>query len=289
MAKAASKKNISSMQVLKTLQVLLQGNYAMNELLEIMNANEKEPIFNNSVLSKYINTCRYCGIEIPKIHNKYFVSSMPFGLDLTLRDQELLANIQNVVRNTMTKRYNDIFDGLIEKINRFSNKKIIRVEKNSYNFTMEVFERAIAEKRKVKLMLRNHTECEGIPLGIVENNGRTFFNMFYKNRERIVDIDRLSGIEVLNQKFFHNYSEQCVVFKLTGGLAQRYTLRENEQLISPFDGNCIVVSNRGENKEMLFSRLLRYDKDCEIINPKSYRVEMRQIITEALSNYGVNM
>lgn len=286
MTKAATKKNISSMQVLKTLQVLLQGNYTMNELLTIMNANEKEPIFNNSVLSKYINTCRYCGIEIPKIHNKYFVSSMPFGLNLTVREQELLDNIQSIVRNTMTKKYNKLFDNLIEKINRFSNKKIMRVEKDSFNFTIEVFERAISEKRKVKLMLKNHTECEGIPLGIVENSGRTFFNMFYKNRERIIDIDRLSGIEILNQKYFHNYSELCVVYKLTGGLAQRYTLRDNEQLMAPFDGECIVVSNRGENKAMLFSRLLRYDKDCEILNPKSYRQEMQQIIVEALGNYG---
>ena len=69
--KLSQKKNLSSMQVIKTLQILLQGDYTMNELIEQLNANESEPIFNNSVVSKYINTCRYCGIEIPKIHNKY--------------------------------------------------------------------------------------------------------------------------------------------------------------------------------------------------------------------------
>ena len=68
--KLSQKKNLSSMQVIKTLQILLQGDYTMNELIEQLNANESEPIFNNSVVSKYINTCRYCGIEIPKIHNK---------------------------------------------------------------------------------------------------------------------------------------------------------------------------------------------------------------------------
>ena len=71
--KLSQKKNLSSMQVIKTLQILLQGDYTMNELIEQLNANESEPIFNNSVVSKYINTCRYCGIEIPKIHNKYKV------------------------------------------------------------------------------------------------------------------------------------------------------------------------------------------------------------------------
>ena len=76
--KLSQKKNLSSMQVIKTLQILLQGDYTMNELIEQLNANESEPIFNNSVVSKYINTCRYCGIEIPKIHNKYFVTYSKF-------------------------------------------------------------------------------------------------------------------------------------------------------------------------------------------------------------------
>ena len=70
----ALKRNQSSMQVLKTLLLLLQDNYTMSELVEQLNLNEKEPIFNNSVVSKYINTCRFCGIEILKIHNKYYVT-----------------------------------------------------------------------------------------------------------------------------------------------------------------------------------------------------------------------
>ena len=40
MSKLSNKKNISSMQVLKTLQVLLQGNYTMQELVSILNENE---------------------------------------------------------------------------------------------------------------------------------------------------------------------------------------------------------------------------------------------------------
>ena len=62
------KRNVSGMQVIKTLQTLLEDNYTMQELITRLNENEKEPIFNHSVISKYINTCRYCGIDIPKIH-----------------------------------------------------------------------------------------------------------------------------------------------------------------------------------------------------------------------------
>ena len=45
------------MQVLKTLQVLLQGNFTMQELIERLNKSEEEPVFNNSVISKYPHNC----------------------------------------------------------------------------------------------------------------------------------------------------------------------------------------------------------------------------------------
>ena len=63
MIKESLKKNLSSMQVLKTLQVLLEGNFTMQELIKKLNQNEETPVFNNSVISKYINTCRFCGHE----------------------------------------------------------------------------------------------------------------------------------------------------------------------------------------------------------------------------------
>ena len=286
MAKLSNKKNISSMQVLKTLQVLLQGNYTMQELVSILNENENEPLFNNSVISKYINTCRYCGIDIPKIHNKYFVASMPFGLELDVKDTDLLERLQNIIRQEMSKKNNKIFDGFIEKINRFSNKKISRVEKATYQISVEMFERAIKEKRKIRLMFKNKAIWDCIPLNIAENKGKNFFHVLANGYEKMVDTERVSGIEVLSDKFVKNYSEQMVVFELKTPLAQRYSLRENERLIKPFDGQSITVSNHGEGKEILLSRLLRYDDKCEIINPKIYREEMKEIIDSALRNYG---
>ena len=80
----AQKTNTSSIQVIKTLKVLLQGDYTMQELIEILNKNESDAIFNNSVISKYINTCRFCEFDIPKIHNKYYVAKIPFkALDIS--------------------------------------------------------------------------------------------------------------------------------------------------------------------------------------------------------------
>ena len=285
MSKLSIKKNLSSMQVLKTLQVLLQGNFTMQELIEKLNKNEPEPIFNNSVISKYINTCRYCGIDIPKIHNKYFVASMPFGLELTNEDIDLIENLQNIVKTEMSDKNNKVFDEFVEKINRYSNKKIARVEKDCSPATVELFENAVRDRRKIKLMFKNRQEMVCIPLKMVENKGKTFFNVFFKNRERMIASERISGIQALSDKFVGSFNDTAVIFELSGELATRYTIRENEQLIAN-DGDTITISNRGENKEILFARLLRYDDKCKIITPKSYREEMAHIIDSALQNYG---
>lgn len=287
MAKLSLKKNISSMQVIKTLQMLLQGSFTMNELIEKLNAEESEPIFNNSVISKYINTCRICGIDIPKIHNKYFVASMPFGLELTINDINLLENFQNVVRGEMTSRYNKIFDNFLDKLNRFSNKKIARVEKDSRQASTELFERAVYEKRKIKLMFKNRIELVCIPVKIIDGKTRTLFHVNCNGKDRMIGTERVSGIEVLSEKFVKNHDEKSVLFILKGTLAQRYKLRENEHIVNPYDGESMTVSNKGENKHILFSRLLRYDKYCEVVTPKPYREEMCQLIDDMLSNYGV--
>ncbi len=284
--KLSQKKNLSSMQVIKTLQVLLEGNFTMSELIEKLNQNEEEPVFNNSVISKYINTCRYCGIEIPKIHNKYFVTSMPFGLELTNTDINLLESMQNLVKNEMTSKYNKLFNSFVEKLNRYSNKKIARVEKATYQLTSELFENAVTDKRKIQLMLKNRVIMECIPIKITEVKGKTYFNVFYKNRERMIDSARVSGLEVMKQKFLQNFNDESVIFLIRDDLASRYDLRENEQYTKTDRIGWKAISNRGENKEVLLSRLLRYDDKCEIISPKTYRDEMKQILNDALNNYG---
>lgn len=284
--KLSQKKNLSSMQVIKTLQVLLEGNFTMSELIEKLNQNEEEPVFNNSVISKYINTCRYCGIEIPKIHNKYFVTSMPFGLELTNTDINLLESMQNLVKNEMTSKYNKLFNSFVEKLNRYSNKKIARVEKATYQLTSELFENAVTDKRKIQLMLKNRLIMECIPIKITEVKGKTYFNVFYKNRERMIDSARVSGLEVMKQKFLQNFNDESVIFLIRDDLASRYDLRENEQYTKTDRIGWKAISNRGENKEVLLSRLLRYDNKCEIVSPQSYRNEMKQILNDALNNYG---
>lgn len=280
------KKNISGMQVIKTLQMLLEDNYTMNELTEKLNKNEKEPIFNNSVVSKYINTCRYMGIVIPKIHNRYFVASLPFGLELSVRNLELLEMLQKTAAKKLSTKSNEIFSEFLDRLNKYSNKDIVRVEKKTKELTHEVFNRAVQEKRRVVLMFRAKALLECTPLAIVDYKGKTCFQVVHKNKKRHISMERVSGIKVLGKKIdFEEQSEQPVVFRLTGELAQRYTLREHEVLLANTN-EYRDISNSSEDKEELLLRLLRYDKDCEIIKPQDCRDKMKALLDSMLANYG---
>ena len=284
---AAKKRNISSIQVMKTLQVLMQGNYTMEELVKILNENEQGNVFNHSVVSKYINTCRYCGITIPKIHNKYFVSHIPFGMDITDSDFDLINKLQFTAQNNMSAKASKSFEKFLDKISRYSNKRILRIAEKTKDITDTLFEKAIQDKNKVRLMYKNKTIEDCIPLGTTTHKGRTFLNVFVNNKEKTVSIARIAGLEILNEKFKQFDTNTTVIFKLKGALSQKYQLRPNENVITDSRPNYIAIANRGENKDILFSRLLRYQNLCEVEHPKAYRDEMKEIINNTLSNYGV--
>ena len=285
MGKVSQKKNLSSIQVIKTLKLLMQGDYSMNELVELLNQNEEEPIFNNSVISKYINTCRFCGIQIPKVKNKYYVAKLPFGLELTPIDTDLLNNLKFVIENDFAKKWGLVFNKFAEKLNRYSNTDIQTVNKDNFKLSYELFERAVSQKRKIKLIFKNRLEQECIPISISHARGKNFFIVFNK-RIRQIDINRLSGIQVTDNRYNEVFDgNQTVIYKLRGGLAKRYEARENEIIEQNSDGT-ITVTNRNENKEYLLSRLLRYDDKCEILQPKYFREEMKALLDDMLKNYG---
>jgi len=210
-------------------------------------------------------------------------------LDLTSKDIDLLDNLQSLNRETFSKRQNNIFDRLILKIMKFSNKHILRVEKKTFHMSHELFNKAIEEQRKIRLMYRIKAVLECVPLGIIEYKGRVFYNVLSKNKEKLICEDRITGIELTNQKFSVNNQVPKVIFALKGDLAKRYSARENEEVMKNSADKTLIVTNTGENKEILLSRLMRYDSSCEIISPESYRQEMKQIVINTLCNYGETM
>jgi hypothetical protein len=184
----------------------------------------------------------------------------------------------------MSSNSASLMNSFVNKIKRFSNKKIKRIEKKDYIMSVELFERAVAKRRRVRLLFKSRDVLDCIPMSVTHRDGKIFFNV-WDDKERNIDSDRLAAVQMTGRGFVEQYNgNQIVVFKLKGALAKRYEARPNETVNVNSDGT-ITVTNKNETKEVLFSRLLRYDDKCEIIQPKGYREDMKDLINEMLNNY----
>lgn len=282
----AVKKNISSTQVLKTLLKLMEDEYTMSELIQELNKDEGRPVFNNSIISKYITTCKFCGIDIQKIHNRYVISNIPFGMDLSDREYELIQLLQAASNASLPIKTNQKFRKFITKLSKYSNKTIKKIDDDTIDFAEAMFKKAASEGKKVRLMFKMNSTIECCPIGIIEENGKKYFHVWHNNKERKILSERLSYIEITKEKFGIIKSNEDIVYKLTGGLASRYQIRPHEKIIDNHLPEYIVISNMGETPEMLLPRLLRYDSLCEVKKPNIVRAEMKKIVDRTLANYG---
>ena len=137
-------------------------------------------------------------------------------------------------------------------------------------------------------MLKAKTTLECIPIAIVEKKDNLYFKVLYEDREKCISLDRVVGLQILGKVFVPSDEElgETVVFKIKGNLVPRYTLRDNEQEVLNNYPEEITISNTGEDKDKLLSRLLRYDTCCEIVRPQHYRDELKLMLNNMLANYG---
>ena len=74
------------------------------------------------------------------------------------------------------------------------------------------------------------------------------------------------------------------MFRVKGGLAKVYDLREGEQ-ISETHKHKKVILNYAEDRELLARRLLRYGKECEVLSPQEFRQYFVKLLDEMAAKY----
>ena len=164
----------------------------------------------------------------------------------------------------------------------------MRLEKTNINEVLDLFEKATNENLKILILFKAKAQLECVPLGVVEQKGAIYFKVVDSDKnEKLVSVNRVSAIQTLGKNYnFDNKPNETVIYKLKGGLASRYALREHEEEYSNNLPDDITIANHGEERQELLARLLRYGDLCEIIKPQSYREEMKFMLEEMLENYG---
>ncbi len=282
------KVNISSLRVLQMLQLLFEKDYTMNELMAALSKVSNERC-SNFLVSKYINTCRFCGIDIQKIDGKYTLLKLPFGMEFSDDVLSLFDEIKQYSANMRLGKNIRAYNSLLSKINKRSDRYYAKIEPPADDKNIQAFEFAIENGWKINMKLVSdgketsilceplELSCDGDKLVIIVNlNGE---------RTKIL-YDDVVSISVSDIKSSGNILSTSVIFRLRNTLARRYTLRPDEKVVGIDDDGSITVLNKTEDKQSLLNRLLKYDSMCELVSPRAYKKEMKSLIDNTLANYG---
>ena len=86
------------------------------------------------------------------------------------------------------------------------------------------------------------------------------------------------------QRALDNNFLNPVMFRVKGGLAKVYDLREGEQISETHKPKKVIL-NYSEDREQLARRLLRYGKDCEVLSPIEFKSYFVKLLDEMAAKY----
>lgn len=284
MANSIGKINIASLRVLRTLLCLFEENLSMKDLIARLN-QAQSGTYNNFVVSKYINTCKSCGIDIQKIGDKYTIINFPLGMKFSAEETKLIYELKLYSENLQTSKTGDIISKFINKLHLTFFKASNGLPSSSNFRIIKMFEKACRAKCKIQIIYNDKSYYNCFPKDIKVVNGKIVFHTFSSDELKKINPDDIMDIRIIDQKEAEQSFDNVAVFELYGSLARRYQLRENEQMIGIKDNGAITILNKYEDKDTLLHRLMRYDSSCKIIKPASYVKEMRKLINNTIKNY----
>lgn len=285
MSRTTTKVNAASLKVLYTLQLLFERNLKMDELIHFYELYHNEYL-SNFVMSKYINTCRYCGIDIKKIDGKYTILNFPIGINFSASELSLFRELRNCCEKIKLEHLTDNMQNILQKINRRIDNPIAPISISKLNDNkIKIFEKACIVSQKIKILFNDERAIQCEPVDILVDENKIKFSIFDGNESKEFSPDEIKSVKILPQKSQTKFMPTTVLFELKGKLAKKYQIRDNEQVLKINSNGNFVITNRFEDKTKLLHRLMRYGENCKIISPKSYVKEMKELIDNTLSNY----
>lgn len=256
-----------------------------NKLLEYNIKADKKTV------SKYLRTLKLFGFEIEKINGRFQVLNSPLmikqknsGAEIIFLLMEYFFEKENVEYEILKRKFKNIFD--VEE-----NLKI----KNSIEKTFQLSQSAKKNLELINnLIKKNKTEINAkykgkkLKLTIKEikfaKNGVFLFakDKNLKN-SRHIKINNLENIKPDKTKNLKFKIKEGVNFKIKENLIKNYILKRGE--IANYINNEAIITNTYEEKEEIFSRLLKYGTKAEILTPEREKRQFIQKLKSLIEHY----
>lgn len=256
-----------------------------NKLLEYNIKADKKTV------SKYLRTLKLFGFEIEKINGRFQVLNSPLmikqknsGAEIIFLLMEYFFEKENVEYEILKRKFKNIFD--VEE-----NLKI----KNSIEKTLQLSQSAKKNLELINnLIKKNKTEINAkykgkkLKLTIKEikfaKNGVFLFakdkNLKNSHHIKINNLENIKPDKTKNLKF---KIKEGINFKIKENLIKNYILKRGE--IANYINNEAIITNTYEEKEEIFSRLLKYGTKAEILTPEREKRQFIQKLKSLIEHY----
>lgn len=298
MSKSQENPNIvpSGYRILYVLFLLLNKKLSQKEIsLELEKTPDIEQAFTKETVLKIINTLKTADISLSKQKNKYFISKLPWLMDFDTENLHALSKLgeftASLGQKDLLEKYNSFLLNLFRYLPEDNLPELWSLENkhlNKYRGFLNLIKKLEqAKKNNCKIKITLDKESCILDSFEIEYEEQDVFLSGYDvkaHENKSINIKKIKAIKQLPQKSSGVFFPSNVTFKIKGKLVKSYNLRENEKLIF-FDKDHLIISNKGEDKEKLLLRLMKYKNLCEIIGPESFKNDFVNILKTTLFSY----
>lgn len=288
----------SGYRILYVMLLLLSGKFSQKEINQKMSANPCiEQAFAKDTLLKIINTLKASDIKISKIESRYYIFDLPWKIEQLTKFKDVLQDLgvftASLGQEELLKNYREFLSSLSGYLPEDFFGKDFGDFYCGANLTK--YKKYLQLIRKIEAAKKNNSRIKLITMengfvfdsyGLEYDSSNVFLSGYSVKEHEIkkINLSEIKSLRQLPQKASGMFFPSCVTFRLKGRLAKSYNIRENEKIIA-WEGDDIVVANKGDDKKLLLKRLFRYKNLCEIIAPEAFREEFVTMAQETLSLY----
>ncbi len=299
--------NISAYRVLYILSLLIQ--HKSLSLDEVNHYLLNNPVigrtYNNETITKYINTLRFLGCDIPRSssrnHFRYELRKNPFthvlSDDLIDMARRVSLELQRQPDEALSQHYDafltkvswmlgeapDYFTVPEETLNLETSSAEALLESKELQLRRETFKKfqGFCQEGLVLELLYRLSSDQVVLMNVepnkvlVEETAMHLFALDCKHQKPVkLKLSNVLTVAQLPTKSKKNMPQVTVVFQLYGRLAKSYRLYPDEEVAFRQE-NTIQVRSKSLYYPQLMRRLLKYGDSCQIISPSYVRDECR--------------
>lgn len=291
-------------RVFETLKFLINQPATVEDIINHLESLEMcgDKNYSKAVVYKYLTTLKFAGITLSRHKCKYEVQNLPFKINLTEDNLKALSILNEIINATPEKNLSETIKQFFYQLKMryaLQNKQDTEtceikniIEKPSQEQKKEIkeYEKYCEDGLRLKVsyidIYGNEVTSTYEPIEAYYTKNQVKLLCYCTNPSGFIEFTstQIKAIEQTPLKCSNRFFSSTTAFKLKGKLAKRYTLRNEEHILSENNGE-ITVINQNEPKNLLFARLMRYGENCEVISSKQDRRNMKSLIKNTLSNY----